>query len=58
MANILTTERPPHPVERLAEWRYRYTFADAFPDVTDDREPELPSESPEPEPNWWLKFPI
>jgi len=29
---------------------------DDFPDVTDDREPVLPDESPEPPPEWWLQF--
>lgn len=31
---------------------------DDFPDVTDDRDPVLPDESPEPPPEWWLDFPI
>lgn len=57
--SVLTSERPPTPAERVAEWRYRHTLAtwsDPFPDVTDDLEPELPDESPEPAPEWWREF--
>ena len=33
-------------------------FDPDFPDITDDREPVLPDESPEPAPEWWRDFPI
>lgn len=31
---------------------------DDFPDATDERDPELPDESPEPATEWWLDLPI